>query len=133
MYNILTAPRQHRDRPKTRCAFPPRGCCRRALLKSHGRGLLFVRPAGGGNRMSSRLSPALAEFSEGRWPDERGMDPRQRHPREFNLRDLNRLNLDPRDLDPLDPRSMEPPLHPRELDRGPSSVSRWVPVAFVRF
>jgi hypothetical protein len=31
---------------------------------------------------------------------------------------------------------MEPPLHPSELDRfesEPSSVSRWVPVAFVRF
>jgi hypothetical protein len=48
--------------------------------------------------MNSRLSPALAEFSEGRWANERGM---------------------------------EPP--PRELDRGPWPVSRWVPVAFVRF
>jgi hypothetical protein len=46
--------------------------------------------------MSSRLSPARTEFSEGRWPD--------------------------------NPRS-EPPLHPSER----SSVSRWVPVAFVRF
>jgi hypothetical protein len=36
----------------------------------------------------------------------------------------------------LDSRDLEPPLHPSELDRyekEPSSVSRWVPVAFVRF
>jgi hypothetical protein len=73
--------------------------------------------------MSSRLSPARGEFSEGRWPDERGRDPRQLHPRELSLRD------------PLDPRSMEPPPHPSELDRESVSwsVSRWVPVAFVRF
>jgi hypothetical protein len=86
--------------------------------------------------MSFRLSPALAEFSEGRWPDERGMDRRQLQSRELNLRDLNLRDQDPRDLEPSDPRSMEPPLHPSELDRLKSeswSVSRWVPVAFVRF
>jgi hypothetical protein len=82
--------------------------------------------------MSSRLSPALTEFSEGRWPDERAMERRQLHPREPNLQDLGPPDLDPR----LDPRSMEPPLHPSELDRvgsEPWSVSQWVPVAFVRF
>ncbi len=65
--------------------------------------------------MSSRLSQSLAEFSTGRRPDGRGMDPRTK------------------DLEPLDPRSMGPPLHPSERGRFESSVSRWVPVAFLRF
>jgi hypothetical protein len=59
------------------------------------------------------------------------MDPRRAH--EPNLRDLDPRDRDPRDLDP---RSMEPPPHPSERDRFESeswSVSRWVPVAFVRF
>jgi hypothetical protein len=77
--------------------------------------------------MSSRLSPSLTNFAEGRWPDDRGMAQRQMYPRE-----LDRREVDLRELD----RNLEPPLHPSELDRferEPSSVSRWVPVAFVRF
>jgi hypothetical protein len=78
--------------------------------------------------MSSRLSPALTEFTDGRWPgDARGIDPRNRDPRE----------MDPQDMDP---QSIEPPLHPSELDRFErepwplaKAVARWVPVAFVRF
>jgi hypothetical protein len=94
--------------------------------------------------MSSRLSPALAEFAEGRWPDEWNAATRRRHPRELDLPQLDTVDLDPRDVDPryldprgLDPRSMEPPLHPNELDqleRKPrNGLGRWVPVALVRF
>jgi hypothetical protein len=73
--------------------------------------------------MSSRLSPALANFAEGRWPAERGMDLRQPHRREPDLGEL----------EPMHPHSMEPPLHPSEIDREPRSISRWIPVGFFRF
>jgi hypothetical protein len=89
--------------------------------------------------MSKRLSPALAEFAEGRWPDEWEGDQRWR-PREQDLPQLDAVDLDPRDLDPrsLDPRSMEPPPHPSEIgqfDRaqGESGLRRWVPLGFLRF
>jgi hypothetical protein len=86
--------------------------------------------------MSSRLSPVLAAFAEGRWPGERGTAPR----RELNLPDLEQRR-EPRDweatdLERRDPRGLEPPLHPSEIEpfeREPWSVSRWVPVAFARF
>jgi hypothetical protein len=71
--------------------------------------------------MSSRLSQALTEFAEGRWPggdrDPRGSEPR----------------FDPQGVDP---RSMEPPLHPSERDRLESRRwwgARWIPVSFARF
>jgi hypothetical protein len=72
--------------------------------------------------MSSRLSEALAAFSEGRWPDERAMDSRQRDG------DLGSRDVDPRDL--------EPPPHPSErgrFERKPWPLSQWVPVSFIRF
>jgi hypothetical protein len=80
--------------------------------------------------MSSRLSRALTEFAEGRWPGHRDRD-----------RDSDSRRTDPHDFDPheMDPRSMEPPLHPSELDRfeggqgGRWPIARWIPVAFVRF
>jgi hypothetical protein len=78
--------------------------------------------------MSSTLSPALAQFADGRWPDER-----EREPRAFAMRDIDLRHIDSRDLDPG---GMEPPLHPSELDRFESarwSIDRWVPIAFVRF
>jgi hypothetical protein len=76
--------------------------------------------------MSSRLSPALAEFAEGRWLGERAMDLRQPHRREPDLGEL----------EPMHPHSMEPPLHPSEIDRferEPRSISRWILVGFFRF
>jgi hypothetical protein len=64
--------------------------------------------------MSSRLSPALAEFAEGRWPDERPSD----------TRSFDRHTFDPRTFDPhisdpyaLDQHAMEPPLHPSEREQ----------------
>jgi hypothetical protein len=68
--------------------------------------------------MSSRLSRALTDFTEGRW----------------HVRDTN-----PRREPRMDPHEMEPPLHPSELDRFESGqgrrwpLTRWFPVAFVRF
>ncbi len=96
--------------------------------------------------MSSRLSPVLADFAEGRWPDEPEMGQRRRYPRELHLPQLDPREPDPRDLEPRDmpygddsdPRSMEPPLHPSEVGRfgrgrWRASLHRWVPVALVRF
>jgi hypothetical protein len=67
------------------------------------------------------------------------MDLRQLHLREPDPREAD-PRLDPGDLDPRDlasdRRAQEPPLHPSELNRfenEPGSVSRRVPVAFVRF
>jgi hypothetical protein len=96
--------------------------------------------------MSSRLSPALADFAEGRWPEEPEMSQRRRYPRELHLPQLDSRepdsgDLEPRDMpyrDDLDPRSMEPPLHPSEVGRFErrhwrASLHRWVPVGLVRF
>jgi hypothetical protein len=79
--------------------------------------------------MNSRLSPALAEFAEGRWPDERE-------------RALDRYAVD---RHALDRHAMEPPFHPGEPEQyggefepfdsePPPRPPRWrVIAAFARF
>jgi hypothetical protein len=69
--------------------------------------------------MSFRLSPALSDFADGRWPDERSWAHR----------------TDPHGLDPhrMDPPTLEPPLHPSEREPFPGEVDqvqneeRWSP------
>ena len=63
--------------------------------------------------MSPRLSPALADFAPGRWPDI--------EPRGVAMRNVDR---------DIDLRDIEPPLHPSEMG---SFESRRRPAAFVRF
>ena len=71
--------------------------------------------------MSSRLSPALAEFAEGRWPGEQSLDPRaygrptyDQHP--YDRHALERHTLDQQALErhTMERHVMEPPLHPSE-------------------
>ena len=52
----------------------------------------------------------------------------------MNTRRLHARDVEPRDFDPG---SMEPPLHPSEIDREggtwPAGLARWIPVALLRF
>lgn len=74
--------------------------------------------------MNSRLTPALADFAQGRWPEERNLNPRRPQAQD----------LEPRDFDPA---SMEPPLHPSEIQSGhrrwPAGLARWIPITLLRF
>jgi hypothetical protein len=85
--------------------------------------------------MNTRLSPALADFAEGRWPEERSWahraDPHRMGP----------YRADPRVMDPP---PLEPPLHPGEREPFPDEFDppqngerrlpgRQVSAALVRF
>lgn len=86
--------------------------------------------------MSSRLTSALADFADGRWPDLREPEPRAFGPRATDLRDFEPQHWESRDVNSPDRGPLEPPLHPSELDlfENPQwSIRRWVPVGLIRF
>jgi hypothetical protein len=96
--------------------------------------------------MSSRLSPALAEFAEGRWPGERSLDPRAYGRPTYDQHPYDRHTLERHTLDQngLERQTMEPPLHPSEREPYESgldqfennerwSASRRVAAALTRF
>lgn len=87
--------------------------------------------------MNSRLSPDLAEFAEGRWPDEGDRRAYGQRPadRKLDLRtmvppDIEARSMNARDID------LEPPLHPSEFARygnGRWTVRRRILAALGRF
>jgi hypothetical protein len=128
MFNILTSPRQHDDRAKKVLPISaPQPLPSRLAQVTPTCPVSDVTIRRGGIAMNSRLTPALSDFAEGRWPEER----------EMNTRRLHARDVEPRDFDPG---SMEPPLHPSEIDRLegarwrlPAGLARWIPVALLRF
>jgi hypothetical protein len=81
----------------------------------------------GENAMSSRLSPALAEFAEGRWPGEQSLDPRAYDRPTYDQHPYDRHTLERHTLGQheLERHTMEPPLHPSERESYESGFDQF--------